>query len=138
MLISTAVLLFFLFLVYALFLLASRKSEARGVLLQQRVAEALQGLKSPDEAIQISREDSIGGVPVINRLLSSVNFIRDLEWSIKQADMQITVSRLLMICFAAAVMAGLAAYTMTNAVVAIVLALVAGGPVRRRPERPHR
>ncbi len=77
MLISTVVFLFFLFLVYALFLLASRKTDARQERLQQRVAEALRGLSSSDEAIQISRDDSIGGHPVINRLLSSLDFKSD-------------------------------------------------------------
>ena len=41
MLVSTIILLFFLLLTYALFLLSTRKSEARSVRLQQRVTEAL-------------------------------------------------------------------------------------------------
>jgi tight adherence protein B len=127
MLISTVVFLFFLFLVYALFLLASRKSDARQDRLQQRVAEALRGLSSSDEAIQISRDDSIGGHPVINRLLSSLDFIKRFDQMVRQAGMQITVSRLLGFCFIAGLMAGLAAYTLMNPVFAILLAVVAGG-----------
>ena len=58
MLLSTIVLLFFLFLAYALFLLASRKSDARQARLDQRIAEALRDTnRTADEAIQISRED---------------------------------------------------------------------------------
>ncbi len=83
MLISTVVFLFFLFLVYALFLVASRKTDARQERLQQRVAEALRGLTSSDEAIQISRDDSIGGHPVINRLLSSLDFIKRFDQMIR-------------------------------------------------------
>src|SRR5258708_26045557 len=98
MLISTTVFLFFLFLVYALFLLASRKSDARQERLQQRVAEALRGLRSADGQIQISRDDSIGGHPFINRLLSSLNFIKQFDRTLRQADLQITVSRLLAFC----------------------------------------
>lgn len=125
MLISTVVFLFFLFLVYTLFLLASRKSDARQERLQQRVAEALQGLRSADGEIQISRDDSIGGHPVINRLLSSIDFIKSLDRMIRQADVRITVSRLLAFSFLAGLMAWLAAYTVVNFVFALFLAIPA-------------
>src|SRR6185503_7874320 len=126
MLISTFVFLFFLFLVYGLFLLASRKSDAREERLQQRVAEALRGLGPADAPIQISREDSIGGHPLINRLLSSLDFVKRMDRMISQADVDITVSRLLTFCFIAAVFAGLAAYTVLNFIVAFPLGLLAG------------
>src|SRR5258706_870697 len=125
MLISTTVFLFFLFLVYTLFLLASRKSDARQERLQQRVAEALQGLRSPDGEIQISRDDSIGGHPAINRLLSSIDFIKSLDRMIRQADVRITVSRLLVFSFLAGMMAWMSAYTVVNFVFALFLAIPA-------------
>ncbi len=125
MLISTTVFLFFLFLVYTVFLVASRKSDARQERLQQRVAEALQGLRSSDGEIQISRDDSIGGHPVINRLLSSVDFIKSLDRMIRQADVRITVSRLLAFSFLAGLMAWMAAYTVVNFVFALFLAIPA-------------
>jgi tight adherence protein B len=125
MLISTVVFLFFLFLVYTLFLLASRKSDARQERLQQRVAEALEGLRSPDGEIQISRDDSIGGHPAINRLLSSIDFIKSLDRMIRQADVRITVSRLLVFSFLAGLMAWMAAYTVVNFVFALFLAILA-------------
>lgn len=125
MLLSTVVFLFFLFLVYTLFLMASRKSDARQERLQQRVAEALEGLRSPDGEIQISRDDSIGGHPVINRLLSSIDFIKSLDRMIRQADVRITVSRLLAFSFVAGLMAWMAAYTVVNFVFALFLAIPA-------------
>lgn len=125
MLISTIIFVFFLFLTYALFLLASRKSDARQARLQQRVSAALQESASPDELIQISREDSIGGNPAINRLLSSLDFVRKLDQAIRQADMQITVIRLLTFCLLAGLMAGLAAYTVLSPVFALVLTIPA-------------
>jgi tight adherence protein B len=125
MLISTVVFLFFLFLVYALFLMASRKSDARQAKLQARVAEALRGL-GPDNEIQISRDDSIGGSPIINRLLSSLDFVKRIEGMVRQADLQITVSRLLMFCLLAALMAWLAAATVMNSGAGVILALIAG------------
>lgn len=127
MLLSTTVFLFFLFITYALFLLASRKSDAREERLRQRVAEALResvnGLG--EEAIQITREDSISSNPTINQLLSSLNFVNKLDQMIRQADVRITVSRLLAFSFIAGLMAALAAYTVLNTFLAVVLFVVA-------------
>jgi tight adherence protein B len=125
MLISTIVFLFFLFLTYALFLIASRKSDAQQARLEKRVAEALQDLGPQDNDIQISREDTIGGHPVINRLLASIDVVKKLDQMIRQADVQITVSRLLAFCFIAGVMALIAAATIMNTFVAFILALLA-------------
>jgi len=126
MLISTFVFLFFLFLVYALFLVASRKTHARQERLEQRVTEALQGLNTTVDPIQISRDDSIGGHPLINRVLSSLDFVKRIDDMIRQAGMEITVSRLLAFCFVSAVLAGMAAYTILNFLVAFALAILAG------------
>jgi tight adherence protein B len=127
MLISTFVFLFFLFATYALFLFASRKSDAREERLKQRVAEALQesGPGSLGHEFQIAREDSIGGAPFINRMLSSMGLTRKLDRMIKQADIQITVFRLLMFCAVAGLMAGFAAYTVLNAPMALLVSIVA-------------
>src|SRR5882724_4497455 len=99
MLISTTIFLFFLFLTYALFLLASRKADARDERLEQRVAEALResdtASASYEGEIRITRDDSIGGNPTVNRLLSSLDFVKRLDRMIKQADVHTTVSRLL-------------------------------------------
>ena len=127
MLISTIVFLFFLFATYALFLLASRKSDAHQARLQQRVAEALEetATRLPQDDIQITREDSIGGSPFINELLSSLNLTKKLDTMLRQADMEITVTRLLVFCAIAGMMAGLAAYTVLNTLFAAVIAAVA-------------
>src|SRR4029077_15817738 len=90
MLISTIVFLFFLFLTYALFLLSSRKSDARQARLQQRVAEALRDLEVPvDTNIEISRRDSIGGNTTINRILSGLDFVKTVDRLVRQADIHI-------------------------------------------------
>src|SRR6185369_12762420 len=94
--ISTVIFLFFLFLTYALFLLASRKGDARDQRLEERVAAALRESESAYEGeIRITRDDSIGGNPLINRLLSSLDFVKRLDRLIKQADVHTTVSRLI-------------------------------------------
>ena len=67
MLLSTSIFLFFLFLSYALFLLLSRKSDARQAQLERRVAEALRdGTRPTDETIQISRDDLMSSNATIN------------------------------------------------------------------------
>jgi len=131
MLYSTSVLLFFLFLTYALFLLASRKSDARQARMERRVAEALRDTsRTTDEAIQISREDLMANNAVLNRLLSSISLAKRLEAMITQADSQITVSRLLGFSFLTGLLAGLAAYTVLNVVFALgIFCLAAAAPV---------
>jgi tight adherence protein B len=143
MLISTIIFLFFLFLTYALFLLASRKSDARDERLEQRVAEALRESETSFEGeIQITRDDSIGGNPTINRLLSSLDFVKRLDLMIKQADVHTTVSRLLGFSAVAGLMGALAASTVVNSIGVVVLALVAAAVpilqvVWKRKKRLH-
>lgn len=116
---ATIILLFFLFLAYALFILASRKSDARQARLDQRIAEALRDTtRTADEAIQISREDLMGKNATLNRVLSSLNVAKKLEAIITQADSQITVSRLLGFSLVIGVIAALTAYTVVNGIFA--------------------
>ena len=115
MLISTIVFLFFLFLTYGLFLLASRKADARHERLHQRVMAALEGSNmDAEEFIAIAREDTIGGLPAINRLLAPLNFVKKLDATIRQAGLELTVSRLLSFSLIAGILGALAAYTMSN------------------------
>ena len=125
MLISTIIFLFFLFLTYALFLLATRKADERQERLQQRVNEALEGSAFTADMIEIAREDSIGGNPTLNRLLSSLDFVKKLDRMISQADVHITVSRLLAFCAVAGLMAALAAYTLFSTVAIVMLSVLA-------------
>jgi tight adherence protein B len=131
MLLSTSVLLFFLFLTYALFLLASRKSDARQARMDRRIAEALRDTtRTTDEAIQISRGDLMANNAALNRFLSSLSLAKKLEAMITQADSQITVSRLLGFSFLMGLMAGLAAYTVLNGVFALgIFCLAAAMPM---------
>ena len=126
MLLSTSIFLFFLFLSYALFVLASRKSDERHARMERRIAEALRDTaRTTDEAIQISRDDMMSSNATINRFLSSLDFARRLELMIAQADSQITVSKLLAFAVFAGIMAFLAAYTVFNPLFAGVLGAVA-------------
>ena len=141
MLISTTVFLFFLFLTYALFLVATRKSSMREERLEQRVREALnEPIISSDAAIDIYREDPIGGGEVFGRALSSVDVVKKLGKFIRQADVDVTVSRLLVFSGIAGVLAFFAAYTVADLVIAVPLgAIAAAGPslyiARKRHKR---
>ena len=126
MLIQTLILLFFLFATYALFLLASRKSDARQARMERRIAEALRDTsRTTDEAVNISRDDLMGENESLNRVLNTLNLAKKLERMITQADSQITVSRLLAFCFLTGVLASLAAYTMFNGAFAFLVFFVA-------------
>jgi tight adherence protein B len=116
-----------------LFLLASRKSDLRAERLQQRVAEALGDLEtSPEEFVEIAREDTIGGLPAINRLLAPLNFVKKLDTMIRQAGLELTVSRLLAFSLVAGILGGLAAYTIFNVLFALVVfAIAAALPILR-------
>ena len=131
MLISTTIFLFFLFLTYALFLLSSRKSDARHARLEQRVMEALRDSERKQvEPVQISRADSIGGSETINKVLASLDFVKKLDQMIGQADVHITVSRLLTFSLLAGIMAALAAFTLFNIVpVVIIFFMAAAVPI---------
>ena len=121
MLTSTAIFLFCLFLTYAVFLLATRKSDRRRARLEHRVAEALQeSITDPDGEIGLFREGSLSGNPTLDRLLAPINFIRRLELMLSQADISVTVSRLLGFCLAAGVLATLTALTVLSSPVGVV------------------
>jgi len=127
MLLSTTIFLFCLFITYALFLVATRKSDDRQARLRRRVAEALQESSGFEaDVAHISRQDTIGGSAGINRFLSSLDAVKRLEDMIRQADIQITVSRLIAFSLGASLMAALAAYTAFGTITVIVSAIVAG------------
>ncbi len=120
--IATFIFLFFLFLTLAGYLVVTRKSEVRSARIQQRVAEALRGSSEDDNiGVGLAREEMLSGIPLLNRLLTQLNFAKKLDRIISQADIQITVGRLLMFCALAGLMAMLAAFTVLNSIVAIVL-----------------
>jgi tight adherence protein B len=141
MLISTIILLFFLLLTYAMFLLATGKSDARRARMERRLVEALRdNIKSPDEPVQLLRNDAMAGNETLNRILSSLDLAKKLDVMIGQADLQLTVLRLVGFCLLAGVLAGLAAFTVVNALSAWgVLIVAASLPIfhvsRKRQKR---
>lgn len=106
--------------------MASRKSHMRQERLEQRVREALnEPTVSPDAAIEISRGDTIGGGEVFRPVLSSLDFVTTLERMIRQADVDVTVSRLLFFSLIAGLMAFFATYTIADVVFAVIFGTIA-------------
>ena len=59
-----------LFVVYALYLFTSRKSDARRKLLNERLAEAIRtSAQSSDVEVQLAREELLSEIPWVNRSL---------------------------------------------------------------------
>jgi tight adherence protein B len=117
-----------LFLVYALFLFTSRKSDARRKLLNERLAEAIRSsAHSTDVDVQLAREELLSEIPWLNRGLIKLQITAGLKRLIDQADLQITVMRLVLFAGTAAALGYLAASMITISLpVKILCGLIAG------------
>lgn len=117
-----------LFVVYALFLFTSRKSDARRALLNERLAEAIRSSShSSDVEVQLAREELLSEIPWLNRSLLKIQITGRLKRMIDQADLQITVMRLVLFSLTAAAFSFLAASMITVSVpLKVLFALIAG------------
>jgi len=103
-----------LFLVYAIFVFTSRKSDARRRLLNERLAEAIRSsAHSSDVEVQLAREELLSEIPWLNRGLIKLQITTGLKRVIDQADLQITVMRLVLFAGTAAALGFLAASMIT-------------------------
>jgi tight adherence protein B len=118
---------FCLFLTFGAYLFATRGSEQRRVRLQQRLAEALlHSASAEDVEVQLARRELMSEIPLMNRALLNVPIATRLKRMLDQADLHITVTRLLMFSLMAAMLAGLAASMLTPAILVIIsVALIA-------------
>jgi tight adherence protein B len=118
------VFVFCLFLTYAIYLVATRGSEKRRERLNQRLAEALMHSASVEDAeIQLARSELMSEIPAMNRALLHVPIATRLKRALDQADLQITVTRLLMFSAMAGLLAAMAASVLT---VSLALILFVG------------
>jgi tight adherence protein B len=134
-----------LFVTYALYLLATRGSEARRERLQKRLEEAiLFSGRTGDVEVQLARQELLSEIPWLNRALIDLQFAARLKRMIDQADLQITVMRLVLFSLTAGVMAYLAASVLiTSQLMMILCGLVAAAlPIAhvsmKRKKRLHR
>lgn len=113
-----------LFSTYAAYLLATRKSAAARSKLQQRLSEVLVYPGTMEDAeIRLGREELLSEIRIINRLLAQMPTATKLKRLIEQADLQLTVMRLLMFSG----LAGLSGFLAVSMVTASTLVAVGAG-----------
>ena len=109
LLIPFVVFLTCLFITYALYLLSSRKSDARRARLDERLAEAIRSSAvSSDIEVQLARQELLSEIPWLHRTLLKIEITSRIKRIIDQADSQITVMKLVLFSLMAGVMAFLA------------------------------
>ena len=109
LLIPFVVFLTCLFITYALYLLSSRKSDARRARLDERLAEAIRSSAvSSDIDVQLARQELLSEIPWLHRFLLKIEITSRIKRVIDQADSQITVMKLVLFSLTAGVMAFLA------------------------------
>jgi tight adherence protein B len=95
--------------VFGAYVLATQGSEAKRKRLQQRLSDALLYTKhTDDEEIQLARQELMSEIPTLSRVLMRVQLATRLRRMLDQADLHITVSRLLMLSLIAGILAALA------------------------------
>jgi tight adherence protein B len=117
-----------LFVVYALYLITSRKSDAKRALLNERLAEAIRSsAHSSDIDVQLAREELLSEIPWLNRSLLKLEITARIKRMIDQADLQITVMRLVLFSLTAAALGFLAVSMITVSLpLKILFGLIAG------------
>jgi tight adherence protein B len=122
MLIPFIVFLFCLFLVFGAYLLATRGSDKRRARLRHRLNEVLlHSANTEDVEVLLAREELMSEIPWINRVLIEVQAALQLKRVLDQADLQITVTRLVMFSLMAGILAALAASVLTVSLLIIVV-----------------
>src|ERR687891_1148462 len=117
-----------LLLTYALYLFSSRKSDKKRALLNERLAEAIRSsAHSSDAEVQLAREELLSEIPWVNRSLIKLQITGRIKRMIDQADLQITVMRLVLFSGTAAALGFLAASMITVSLpLKVLFGLVAG------------
>lgn len=127
MFLSFIIFLFCLFLVLGGYLLATRGSDARRRRLQQRLSEALlHSAHTEDVEVILAREELMSEIPWINQVLVRMASAMHLKKMLDQADLQITVTRLLMFSLMAGILAALAASVIAPEMLIIIASGAAG------------
>jgi len=110
--------------VFGAYLFATRASEAKRKRLQQRLAETLLYSSSTDDVeVQLARRELLSEIPSVNRALVRVQSALRLKRVLDQADLHITVTRLLMLSAMAGLLAALAVSMLT---ISLLLVAAAG------------
>ncbi|HJQ35446.1 MAG TPA: type II secretion system F family protein [Pyrinomonadaceae bacterium] len=100
--------------VFGAYLFATRESEAKRKRLQQRLAETLlYSSHTGDVEIELARRELLSEIPFLDRSLVRVRTALKLKRVLDQADLHITVTRLVMLALMAGMLAALAVSVLT-------------------------
>ncbi|MET0648384.1 MAG: type II secretion system F family protein [Pyrinomonadaceae bacterium] len=100
--------------VFGAYLLATRGTEEKRKRLQKRLSDALiYSKRSGDEEVQLARQELMSEIPALSRALMRVRLATSLRKMLDQADLHITVSRLVMLSLMAGLLAALAVSMLT-------------------------
>lgn len=103
-----------LFITYALYLISSHASDAKRARLDERLAEAIRSsAHSSDVEVQLARQELMSEIPWLNRMLINLQVTSKIKRMIDQADVHITVMRLVLFSLTAGVLAFLAVSMLT-------------------------
>ncbi len=95
--------------VFGAYLLATRGTEAKRKRLQQRLSDALLFSSHTEDAdVNLARQELMSEIPALNRALVQIQVATRLKRVLDQADLDITITRLLMFSGLAGLLAGLA------------------------------
>ena len=98
-----------LFMVYALYLITSRQTEAKRTLLKERLADAIRAsVNSQDAEVQLVRRELLSEIPWVNQVLLGMRVTSQFKKYIDQAASEVTVMRLVLFSLTAGVLAFLA------------------------------
>ncbi|HEU4510869.1 MAG TPA: type II secretion system F family protein [Pyrinomonadaceae bacterium] len=98
-----------LFMVYAIYLITSRQTEAKRTLLKERLADAIRAsVNSQDAEVQLVRRELLSEIPWVNQVLLGMRVTSQFKKYIDQAASEITVMRLVLFSLTAGVLAFLA------------------------------
>jgi tight adherence protein B len=118
------------FLVFALYLLATRGTEAKRKRLQQRLSDTLlYSAHAEDIEVQLARQELMSEIPFLNRVMLKMQVATRLKRMLDQADLHITVTRLVMLALMAGLLATQAASMLTITKIFWVMAFVAASSV---------
>jgi tight adherence protein B len=123
MLAAFLVFIFCLFLVLGAYLAATRGTEVKRARLQKRLAEALlHSAHTEDVEVILAREELMSEIPWMNRVLVEMQVATRMKRVLDQADLHITVTRLVMFSIMAGMLAALAASMLTISVLVMIAA----------------
>src|SRR6266700_101427 len=106
--------IFCMFLVFGAYLLATHGTDAKRARLQRRLAEALlHSAHAEDVEVVLARNELMSEIPTLNRIFLQLQIATRLKRMLDQADLHITVSRLLMFATMGGILGGLAAAELT-------------------------